>query len=128
MDFLPGGRNEERSRVSFSDNRIGNNMLARILTRKRQDDNQKLDEIIDIDKDIQIFQQNQLRLLNPKILYNTGYFSNNSQLYRHYREEQLSAIGSKVATLNLVNPDSVRQIKNYKRNLMINSNRIKRIN
>nr|XP_009789969.1 PREDICTED: uncharacterized protein LOC104237507 [Nicotiana sylvestris] len=54
MDLFPGRSrtmNEERSRISFSDNRTGNNMLARILTRKRQEENQKLDEIIDIDKD-----------------------------------------------------------------------------
>lgn len=59
---------EERPRISFSDNRIGNNMLSRIITRRRQEENQQLDEIIDIDNDIQIFQQNQLRLLNPRTL------------------------------------------------------------
>ena len=66
--------------------------MSRILNRKtKEENNQQLDEIIDTDKDIQIFQQNQLNLLNPKVLYNTN---SKSQLYRHYREEQLSVLGN----------------------------------
>ena len=126
MDLLPiRSRNEgeterqARPRVSFSDNRIGNNFLSRILSRRTpEENNQQLSEVIDVDRDIQIFQQNQLKLLNPKTLYNIGQFSRTTQLYRHYREEQLSAIGTKVTTTNLINPEALRQIKNTGRTLM----------
>jgi len=122
MDFLSGRRTttEERPRVSFSDNRIGNNFISRILTRNKQEDKQiqELNEVIDIDKDLRIFQQNQLNLLNPKILYDTGYFARNNQLYRHYREEQISAIGKEIATMNLINPESLRGIIHNRLTLM----------
>ncbi|KAG5595887.1 hypothetical protein H5410_037119 [Solanum commersonii] len=97
MDFLSGRRTtaEERPRVSFSENHIGNGLISRIFTKNRQDDKQiqELNQVIDVDKDLRIFQQNQLNLLNPKILYDTGYFAKTNQLYRHYREEQISAMG-----------------------------------
>ena len=69
----PRDKRQERPRPSYSQNRISNNFLSRILNRKtKEENNQQLDEIIDTDRDIQIFQQNQLNLLNPKVLYNTN--------------------------------------------------------
>lgn len=123
MDFLSNRRRtfesntrqgEERQRVSFSENRIGNNnILARICRRQpNAEQNQELNEIIDVDKDLQIFQQHQLKLLNPKTLYNAGYFSTDNQLYRHYREEQISAIGEDFKILDLVNAHSLKHLKN----------------
>ncbi|KAG5579129.1 hypothetical protein H5410_049756 [Solanum commersonii] len=91
-----------------------------MLTRNKQDDKQiqELNQVIDVDKDLRIFQQNQLNLLNPKILYDTGYFAKTNQLYRHYREEQISAIGKEIATMNLVNQESLRGIVHNKLTLM----------
>ncbi|KAG5632774.1 hypothetical protein H5410_004491 [Solanum commersonii] len=122
MDFLLGRRTtvEERPRVSFSDNQIGNSLISRILTRNKQEDKQiqELNQVIDIDKDLKIFQQNQLNLLNPKILYDTGYFARANKLYRHYREEQISAIEKEIASMNLVNPESIRGIIHNRLTLM----------
>lgn len=59
-----------------------------------------------IDKDLRIFQQNQLNLINPRILYDTRYFTRNNQLYRQYREALISATGKEIATMNLVNTES----------------------
>ena len=57
-------RNEEgpeSPRPSYSWKTIGNNFISRILNKStKEDNNQQLDEIINVDKDIQIFQQNQL--------------------------------------------------------------------
>lgn len=90
--------------------------MSRILNRKtKEKNNQQLEEIIDTDKDIQIFQQNQLNLLNPKVLYNTN---SKSQLYRHYREEQLSVLGKNSVSLPLINAESIKEIKLVKKDLM----------
>lgn len=112
MDFLSSRTRtteEERPRVSFSNNRIGNNIITKILSKNhsKKETDQELNPIVDVDKDLQIFKQNQLKLLNPKTLYDTRYFSTNNHLYRHYREEQLSAIGDNITQINLVIPDSL---------------------
>ena len=122
MDFLSGRRAtvEERPRVSFSDNRIGNNFISRILSRNKHEDKQiqELNQVIDVDNDLRIFKQNQLNLLNPKTLYNTGYFARNNQLYRHYREEQISVTGEEIVTIDLVNPESLKKIVSNRLTLM----------
>ena len=72
MDIFPTRSREERPRPSYSQNMISNNFLSRILNKKtKEENNQQLEEIIDADKDTQIFQQNQLNLLNPKVFVTT---------------------------------------------------------
>lgn len=81
---------DERPRPDYSENQLGNNLIARIFSKKdRGEDNNQLSEIVDIDKDLQTFKQNQLKLLNPKVLYNSTYFSRNDALHRHYREKKI---------------------------------------
>lgn len=122
MDFLSNrGRTrtseEERPRSSYSNNQISNNLISRIFSRWTSEDNE-LSQVIEVDKDLQIFKHNQLKLLDPKILYNTKYFSKYNLLYRYYREEQISAIGENIVQLNLVNQESLKDIKNTKMTMM----------
>ncbi|MCF8704108.1 hypothetical protein L3055_11280, partial [Corynebacterium sp. MC-02] len=124
MDFLStrrGARNieEEQPRPSYSENIIGNSLITKIFSKKgRGEENSQLSEIIDVDKDIQTFKQNQLKLLDPKILYKANIFSRTHLLYRHYREEQISALKDNIVNLNLVNLDSMKTIKRTHMTLM----------
>lgn len=53
MDIFPIRPREERPRPSYSQIMINNKFLSRILNRKtKEENNQQLEEIIDIDKDI----------------------------------------------------------------------------
>ena len=74
---------------------------------------QQLKEVIDVDKEIQLFQQNKLKLLNAKTLYNEGMF-----IYRHYREEQMCVIGENSCSINLISSDSLKEIIKLNMNLM----------
>ena len=90
------------------------------MTSRRQtaSTSQQLDEVIDVDKDIQIFQQNKLNLLNPKVLYSAGLFSQKALLYRHYREEQICVTGDDQKYLTLISPESSDEIQKRQMNLM----------
>jgi len=107
----------ESQRASFSQDRLGNNMLARLMKSSRPSSHQ-LDEIIDVDRDIEIFKQNKLKLLNPQVLYNTGLFSSTTHLYRHYREEQLSVSENDSESINLISKESIQEIQKRRMNLM----------
>jgi len=57
-------------------------MLARIMNNSsRPSSSHQLDELIDVDRDIEIFKQNKLKMLNPQVLYNTGFFSRQQLIY-----------------------------------------------
>ena len=116
MDFLSSRRTEETR--PLIENRLGNNMISRLMNNNsRQNIGQQLDEVIGVDKDIQIFQQNSLRLLNPKVLYSAGIFSQKAQLYKHYREEQMCVIKNS-HHLSLISSDSTKEILRTNMNLM----------
>jgi hypothetical protein len=46
--------------------------LDKILNRKKKNDELQLDEVREIDRDIEIFRNKHLDLLNPRVLYKTG--------------------------------------------------------
>ena len=115
MDFFSAS--PSRSRPSFTQERLTTNMLSRIINRPKMNSRQQLELIVEVDKDIQLFQQNKLKLLSAKTLYNEGMFSM-AQLYKHYREEQLCVIGNDSASVNLISPESLRQIEKSNMSLM----------
>ena len=94
-------------------------MLARIMNNSsKPSSSHQLDELIDVDRDIEIFKQNKLKLLNPQVLYNTGFFSSTAHLYRHYREEQLSVSEDDSENINLISKESMQEIQKRRMNLM----------
>ena len=62
--------------------------LGKLLARKKKL-NATLEEIIDVDRDLEIYTNHQITLLSPQILYKTPVISFNSQLLRINREEEL---------------------------------------
>ena len=94
----------------------GKNFLNRIFnTSTSQHKYVQLDEIIDLEKDVDFFRQNSLKLLNPKILYNVGKFSFNEGLYIHNREVMLEVKDSEFVTIDLVSQEAIKEIsKRYK--------------
>ena len=103
-----------RQRSSFTQNSLTNNVLSKIINKPRMTSRQQLEEVIDVDKEIQLFQQNKLKLLNARTLYNEEMFSR-AQLYRHYREEQMCVIRENSCSINLISSDSLKEIIKLKK-------------
>ena len=59
--------------------------LGKCLAGKKKLDT-TLEEIIDVDRDLEIYTNHQITLLHPQILYKTPIISFNSQLLRINRE------------------------------------------
>ena len=83
--------------------------LGKWLT-KRKKLNNALEEIINIDKDLEVYTNHQLSSLNPQVLYKTNVLNFNTQLSRINREEELLVINE---PLNLapIRRESRRKIK-----------------
>ena len=62
--------------------------LGKFLTKKNKLKN-TLEDIIDIDKDLEVYTNNQLNLLNPRVLYKINTLNFNTQLLKINREEEL---------------------------------------
>ena len=80
--------------------------LGKWLTRKKKLNN-TLEEIINIDKDLEVYTNHQLSLSNPQVLYKTNVLNFNTQLLRINREEEI------LVSLNLalISRESSRKIK-----------------
>lgn len=83
--------------------------LSRILKNKSKL-NVTLEEVVDVEKDLEIYHNHHIELLNPKILYKTGNLSFNSQLLRINREEEILVTTNEVR-IPLVSLESIRKIK-----------------
>ena len=83
--------------------------LGRLLTRKHKLKN-TLEEIIDVDKDLEVYTNRQLNLWNPQILYKTNALNLNTQLLRINMEEEI-LVTTKPINLALVSKESIRKIK-----------------
>ena len=81
---------------------LGRNFLSRFFGPSTSRNEVQLDEIIDLNRDVDIFRQNSLRLLNPRTLYNVGHFSCAVGLYIHNHKVMLEIKDSKFITIDLV--------------------------
>ena len=62
--------------------------LGRLLSRKKKQEN-TLEEVIDVNRDLEVYTNHQINLLNPQILYKTNTLSFHTQLLRINREEEI---------------------------------------
>ena len=94
----------------------GRNFLNRILhSSSSQETKVQLGQIIDLDRDVDTFRQNALRILNPRILYNVEKFSFGTGLNVHNREVMLEVKDSEFITIDLVSQEAIKEIsKKYK--------------
>ena len=83
--------------------------LERLLVRKKQLNN-TLEEIIDIDKNLQIYTYHQINLLNPQVLYKTNMLNFSTQFLRINREEEI-LVTKELINLILISKKSSRKIR-----------------
>ena len=69
-----------------------------------------LEEIIDVDRDLEIYTNHQITLLNPQVLYKTPVISFGSQLLRINREEEL-LVTTEPVYIRLISKESNRKIR-----------------
>ena len=72
--------------------------------------NNTLEEVIDVEKDLELYSSHQLNLLNPQILYQTNALNFNTQLLRINREEEI-LVTTESKNLTLVSTESIKKIK-----------------
>ncbi|KAL3517581.1 hypothetical protein ACH5RR_020170 [Cinchona calisaya] len=117
MPILGTGNSEDRERTETitaetrrnrEENSITSTIINRIQRFIRPNINQteeliNLGEIIDIDRDIQTFRNNRINIINSNGLYEA---SNQTKLYRHYREVQVRCLEGDIVHLHLVTPSN----------------------
>lgn len=100
--------------------------LDRILRRAKREDLQSADEVIDTNEDYETFADRGLGLLNPEVLYKTGFWTFRTGFFRHdhreeqfrtgffrhHREEQVSCLANDAVNLDLINKESTRTLVN----------------
>ena len=92
-------------------------VLGRILAKKKKLDI-TLEEIIDVDRDLEIYTNIQITLLNPQILYKTPVISFRSQLLRINREEEL-LVTTEPVNIRLISKESSRKIAKVEKDYYI---------
>ena len=90
--------------------------LGRFLARKKKLDI-TLEELIDVDRDLEIYTNHQITLLNPQILYKTPAISFNTQLLRINREEEI-LVTTEPINLRLISKESSRKIRQSGKRLL----------
>ena len=101
------------STSNIQDTITSDNFLNKILNRRPGSSNQQivqLEEEIDLDRNINLYNQHQLDILNPKTLYQTGMLNVNTVLIRSSREESLRVL-DKTVTIDLFSPETIQKIK-----------------
>ena len=98
---------------------IGGGILHRIASRHRQENNiEQLEEIIDIDRDIKIYNNSNIDLLNPRILYRVGRLNlGRTGLIKTSREETLS-VTTEPVNVKLLSETTIRRLKQEGRRLI----------
>ncbi|KAI8526938.1 hypothetical protein RHMOL_Rhmol12G0037700 [Rhododendron molle] len=85
--------------------------LGRILGREEREDLQSDDEVtIDANEDYETFANRGLGLLNPEVLYKTGFWTSRTGFIRHHREVQVSCLANDVVNLDLIDKESTRTL------------------
>ena len=90
--------------------------FGKLLAKKKKLE-MTLEEIIDVDRDLEIYTNHQVTLLNPQILYKTPVISFNSQLLRINREEEL-LVTTEPVNIRLISKESSRKIRQSGKRLL----------
>lgn len=90
--------------------------LENLLIRRNSLINLRLEEVIDIDKNLSLFSNEQLNLLNPRRLYDQGILSFSTSIFRHRRIEALHLLDGREEKLNLMSEELAKQLLDRKHN------------
>ena len=88
------------------------NILEQILNRTSRSNSSRIEELIDADDNIEVYSNSQLTALNPRVLYQVNPLNYRSNIYRHIREQPLSLPDDSTEIINLITPESHREIRN----------------
>ena len=81
----------------------------RLLASKKKLEN-TLEEVIDVNRDLDVYTNHQISLLNPQVLYKTNMLSFHTQLLRINREEEILMTKEPI-NLKLISKESSRKIR-----------------
>ena len=91
--------------------KLEGNYLKRIFSIIKEDEDVKIESLIDLDEQIERFRQNKLDLINPIIIYEKGILFSKSLLYQNYSERYVTCIHKdQIIKLNLIDTHSYNQI------------------
>lgn len=95
------------SRTLNKTTRVESSLLDRIRNNTNRNTQTHLEEIVDLDRDLEIYRNNDIILLNPWQLYQVGFLRSNTRLFRSSREESLS-VTIEAKTLKLITRNSIK--------------------
>lgn len=102
---------DDRSNRTNETNSISSLGWIDNVLRRSTNTQTQLEEIIDLNRDIEIFSNNQLNTLNPREIYRTGVFTVITGLYRHHREQMFAVPDGNQQIINLMTPEAINQLK-----------------
>ncbi|GLT64484.1 hypothetical protein SLA2020_369750 [Shorea laevis] len=97
---------------------MNSSFLDRLLFRRRRRGNYELEDIIDMDRDLTIFSEQQLSGMNPRTLYSVGSLTRSTSLFRHRREVSLSVPDGQIINLPLISPEAASQLQRRDHNFI----------
>lgn len=71
----------------------------------------RLEEIINIGKDVDMFSNNKLKIFSPKRLYSHRFLSTNTGLFRHHRGITLHCPDNQEVRLSLIIEEAAKELK-----------------
>ena len=96
---------------------IGKVSFPRKLLAKKKNLENILEEIVDVEKDLEIYTNHYISLLNPQVSYKTLMLSFNTQLLRINREEKI-LVKTEPINLRLISKESSRKIRQSGKRLL----------
>lgn len=101
-----------RNFVSGESNNLSTNWLSRLIDRPNTSiRDYRLEEIVNIDRDVSLFSNDELNSLNPSRLYSQGIFNNSTGLFRYLREVEFYSPNNVEIRLNFITPEAATEIK-----------------
>ena len=102
----------DKGKQIAASSRLEGNYLRRIFSRRRDEDEEvRVENLIDLDDHIERFRQNKLDLINPNVIYKRGNIFSKYLLYQHYSERYVSCTHEdQMVKLDLTEKNSYKQI------------------
>ncbi|KAK8957539.1 hypothetical protein KSP39_PZI001120 [Platanthera zijinensis] len=103
--------------VTSENSQVGTPSLLGQLLRHKPKKETVLEEVLDVEQDLVLYNNHQISLLNPKVLYHVGRFNFNTQLLRINREEEL-LVTNFPNNIKLISQNTISQIKQTDKKLV----------
>ena len=106
--------------ISTLDKNESHSLIDKIIKRNNSTNNKSfnLEEVVNVNRDIQVLNQEALQLLSPKVLYKSKTWTKDTSLYKHTREDFLEVNDTNKAIVPLMHHTAAQELINSGQNIM----------